>query len=578
MNLVQIGTAVTLLVLDGLPGPQTRFSPPVLNPGLDVIGCIAQNVGGQPVTVAADLHDDEGAIVDSGTVVVPPGRTVEIADSAAIPSGYCGFAFDADPETVRGYLRLRQAAGDTLALFPSFGVRAGPGATSETVTPPLRSISMAEEIGCLVQNVSDETVDVDAALVDESGAVIDADTAHALAGSLVIPVASSAAHLGAYCRFSAMDHGGAVRGYVVLFGAPGNAHLEFPAVSADAAGSLVGITPAVSSLAGDATACGVQNLDSVPRMVTAKLIDTAGTVLADGGAVVQPGRVQTLAGHTEAGTSAVCRFTFTDPADQVRGFITRFASGVFRNTDLLALAEVSQSSAPPGAKTYSPPLGVGTDRYLQCVATNLSAAGESVHSEIDDGSGTIVALSDVNVPAGRGKSASITQDLNDGFCTFAFDGRPDDVRGYAALLDASGQRTQQVFAAAPGGPSPTTTATPRPTFTGTITPTTTATLSGTPTASATASATTTATVAPTRSAGIPSATPTAATTPGGGACLGDCDGNGTVTIDELITLVNIALGAPLASCPAGDGNGDGEVTIEELVSAVGNALDGCPAA
>ena len=67
------------------------------------------------------------------------------------------------------------------------------------------------------------------------------------------------------------------------------------------------------------------------------------------------------------------------------------------------------------------------------------------------------------------------------------------------------------------------------------------------------------------------------TTPTAGSCVGDCNGDGTVTIDELITLVTVGLGAPLASCPPGDRNGDGEVTIEELVTAVGNALTGCPA-
>ena len=60
-------------------------------------------------------------------------------------------------------------------------------------------------------------------------------------------------------------------------------------------------------------------------------------------------------------------------------------------------------------------------------------------------------------------------------------------------------------------------------------------------------------------------------------CVGDCDGSGDVTVAELITLVNIALGTPDAPpCAAGDKNGDGEITVEELVAAVGSALNGCP--
>jgi hypothetical protein len=54
---------------------------------------------------------------------------------------------------------------------------------------------------------------------------------------------------------------------------------------------------------------------------------------------------------------------------------------------------------------------------------------------------------------------------------------------------------------------------------------------------------------------------------------GDCNGDGFVTIEELIVGVNISLGnQPITNCPAYDTNGDGEVTIEELIQAVNNAL------
>jgi cysteine-rich repeat protein len=60
-------------------------------------------------------------------------------------------------------------------------------------------------------------------------------------------------------------------------------------------------------------------------------------------------------------------------------------------------------------------------------------------------------------------------------------------------------------------------------------------------------------------------------------CLGDCDDSGEVTVDELITLVNIALGTTdMAECDAGDADSDGEVTVDELVRAVHAALVGCP--
>jgi hypothetical protein len=63
------------------------------------------------------------------------------------------------------------------------------------------------------------------------------------------------------------------------------------------------------------------------------------------------------------------------------------------------------------------------------------------------------------------------------------------------------------------------------------------------------------------------------------ACIGDCDGNGEVTVNELVTMVNISLGAtPLSSCVAGDDDGSGDITINEIVAAVNNAQGGCPQA
>jgi glucose/arabinose dehydrogenase len=62
------------------------------------------------------------------------------------------------------------------------------------------------------------------------------------------------------------------------------------------------------------------------------------------------------------------------------------------------------------------------------------------------------------------------------------------------------------------------------------------------------------------------------------SCVGDCSGNGAVTIDELISGVSIALGGPpVSTCSALDANGDFEVTIDELVRAVSAALEGCHA-
>lgn len=68
-----------------------------------------------------------------------------------------------------------------------------------------------------------------------------------------------------------------------------------------------------------------------------------------------------------------------------------------------------------------------------------------------------------------------------------------------------------------------------------------------------------------------------ATPEGCPACVGDCNCNGTVTVNELITMVSIALeDKGTVRCVAGDANGDGHITVDEIVTAVNNALVGCP--
>lgn len=59
-------------------------------------------------------------------------------------------------------------------------------------------------------------------------------------------------------------------------------------------------------------------------------------------------------------------------------------------------------------------------------------------------------------------------------------------------------------------------------------------------------------------------------------CAGDCNYNNDVAVNELITMVSIALGqSPMSRCPAGNANGDGEISIGEIITAVNRALNGC---
>lgn len=65
--------------------------------------------------------------------------------------------------------------------------------------------------------------------------------------------------------------------------------------------------------------------------------------------------------------------------------------------------------------------------------------------------------------------------------------------------------------------------------------------------------------------------------PADAGCTGDCGGDGVVTVDELLALVNVALdNAPLDRCFDVDAGRDGRITIDDLLRAVTHALDGCP--
>lgn len=121
-------------------------------------------------------------------------------------------------------------------------------------------------------------------------------------------------------------------------------------------------------------------------------------------------------------------------------------------------------------------------------------------------------------------------------------------------------------------PSPTDTPTATPTASHTPTPTSTATPTQTPTPTSTASATPTAvTPSPTLT---PSPSPSSTARP---ACVGDCNTSGVVTVAEIVTMVNIALGqADIGSCEAGDENKDKLIKVNEILAAVKVALDGCP--
>lgn len=57
-------------------------------------------------------------------------------------------------------------------------------------------------------------------------------------------------------------------------------------------------------------------------------------------------------------------------------------------------------------------------------------------------------------------------------------------------------------------------------------------------------------------------------------CLFDCDGDGRITVDEIIMLVNIALGGSIPNCPGIPPPEPGEIST--IVTAINQGLSGCP--
>ena len=62
------------------------------------------------------------------------------------------------------------------------------------------------------------------------------------------------------------------------------------------------------------------------------------------------------------------------------------------------------------------------------------------------------------------------------------------------------------------------------------------------------------------------------------SCVGDCDLNAEVTVDEVILAINVALGdKPISTCASGDSNSDDAIDVSEIMQSVSNLLEGCPA-
>lgn len=252
--------------------------------------------------------------------------------------------------------------------------------------------------------------------------------------------------------------------------------------------AVVAITPPLRSSEGNNFGCVAQNLGSAAVTVTAEMDNGLGMVLDTGTLEIPPGQALRVSGNQAAIFGGFCRFIFDGDPAAVRGTASRQDAGGSDTRLIVQARPLVDTGSAVEQFLVTVPVRSSQGNNFGCDIQNLSDTDVQVISEIQNGLGAAVDTSQFVIPAGQVRQGAFTQDaVFGGFCTFHFQAPPDQVRGFATLEPKGGGDTELIVEALP-------------------------------------------TVAPMQ--------------PGG--CCGDCDGNGEVTINELVLAVTNALDA----CPA----------------------------
>jgi hypothetical protein len=292
---------------------------------------------------------------------------------------------------------------------------------------------------------------------------------------------------------------------------------------ASSARAVDSYTPPLRGSEGNNFDCTAQNLSASAVTVAAEVNDGLGTAVNSGSLSIPAGQSRQVASSAAAIFGGFCKFTFDGDPAAIRGVFTREDAGG-SDTRLIAAARVlPDSGAAVDTVLATVPIRSSQGNNFGCQVLNLSSDAVQVINDLQDGNGTSVLSRTLTVPAGQARQLAFTQSaVFGGYCVFHFLAPPDQVRCFATLEKKGGSDTQLFVEATlvESPPAPDTpTATQTPTATPPVSPTETATVGATVTA----------------------------TSPVVPPCCGDCDGNGIVAINELITAVNNALvGCPQA--------------------------------
>jgi acylphosphatase len=313
-----------VLLWSSVAAATITYSPPVRSDEGDILGCVAQNLRDVTVAVTAEINNGLGAIVDSATLDVPAGQSRTVVSTAStVFAAYCKFTFAGTAERVRGYIQLFDLGGsDTRLLFPAAEIEGVSARGLKTYSPPLRNESGV--LSCVVQNLSDATVEVTAEVESGlGGPVVDSGTMAIPAGRALVVASTATVRIGAFCTFTFDGSAAAVRGYIQLYDAGGsNTRLLYAASLAGGrqfAGTVTYTVP-VRSFADDRLSCIAENLSDDTVSVSAELNDGSNDDRHQRHRrrVRRPIDADSTRNNVGAG---YCKFTFDGSAADVRGYI-----------------------------------------------------------------------------------------------------------------------------------------------------------------------------------------------------------------------------------------------------------------
>ncbi len=295
------------------------------------------------------------------------------------------------------------------------------------------------------------------------------------------------------------------------------------------AGGVVTATAPLRSSSDSLLGCSVLNLSATAVEVSAELYNGfAADALESGTLEIPPGQSRQIVSSSAAIFGGYCLFDFDGEPSEVRGFVQMQDQGG-SNTRQIFPAEPIGERRLVEIVAHTLPVRSSEGDNLICTAQNLGDDPVQVTGALENGLGTVVDENTLTVEPRRTLTLAFSNDaIFGGFCRFTFTGNRTTLRGYIQLQDAGGSNTRllqvasTVDAAEPeGSPTPSHTPADAPTC------------------------------PPPPATPTPGEAPTCGPLPtpepcNGDGCCGDCNGNGIVQINELVTAVGFAL----ESCPA----------------------------